>query len=119
IIGSGDLFSADTIKNNIKNAGVDGTAIARGAIGNPWIFNQLREGKDFVAPTLEQQGEVILKHFNLVYRLYEPKKAIMHFRKFIVAYCKLHPLRKKAQKALFSAKTAEEFFAVVKQWYSL
>jgi hypothetical protein len=36
-----------------------------------------------------------------------------------VAYCKLHPLRKKAQKALFSAETAEEFLAVVKQWYGL
>jgi tRNA-dihydrouridine synthase B len=121
IIGSGDLFSADTIKNNIKNTGVDGAVIARGAIGNPWIFNQLRASFDtetiFVPPTVQQQGEVILKHFNLVYRLYEPKKAIMHFRKFIVAYCKLHPLRKKAQKALFSAKTAEEFLAVVKQWY--
>jgi nifR3 family TIM-barrel protein len=123
IIGSGDLFSVDTIKNNIKNTGVDGAVIARGAIGNPWIFNQLRASFDtetiFVPPTVQQQGEVILKHFNLVYRLYEPKKAIMHFRKFIVAYCKLHPLRKKAQQALFSAKTAEEFLAVVKQWYSL
>jgi tRNA-dihydrouridine synthase B len=119
IFGSGDLFSADTIKNNIKNTGVDGAVIARGAIGNPWIFEQLRAGNNFLAPTLEQQGQVILKHFYLVCKLYEPKKAIRYFRKFAVAYCKLHPLRKKAQKALFSAETAEEFLAVVKQWYSL
>ena len=119
IIGSGDLFSVDTIKNNIKNTGVDGAVIARGAIGNPWIFNQLRAGNDFVAPTLEQQGRVISKHFYLLCKLYGHKKAIRHFRKFAIAYCKLHPLRKKAQKALFSAKTAEEFLAVVKQWYSL
>jgi nifR3 family TIM-barrel protein len=117
IFGSGDLFSADTIKNNIKNTGVDGAVIARGAIGNPWIFSQLRAGNDFVAPTLEQQGQVISKHFNLVCKLYGYEKAIMHFRKFAIAYCKLHPLRKKAQKALFSAESAEEFLAVVKQWY--
>ena len=66
IIGSGDLFSADTIKNNMKNTGVDGVVIARGAIGNPWIFSQLREGKDFVAPTLEEQGQVISKHFRFI-----------------------------------------------------
>jgi tRNA-dihydrouridine synthase B len=119
IFGSGDLFSVDTIKNNIKNTGVDGAVIARGAIGNPWIFNQLRAGNDFLAPTLEQQGRVILKHFYLVCKLYEHKKAIRYFRKFAVAYCKLHPFRKKAQKALFSAKTTEEFLAVVKQWYGL
>jgi len=119
IFGSGDLFSADTIRNNIRDSGVDGAAIARGAIGNPWIFNQLRAGNNFIAPTLEQQGQVILKHFNLVCKLYEHKKAIRYFRKFAVAYCKLHPLRKKAQKALFSAKTAEEFLAAVEQWYGL
>jgi nifR3 family TIM-barrel protein len=119
IFGSGDLFSADTIKNNIKNTGVDGAVIARGAIGNSWIFNQLRAGNEFLAPTLEQQGRVISKHFDLVCKLYGHKKAIMHFRKFAIAYCKLHPLRKKAQKALFSAKSAEEFLAVVKQWYNL
>ncbi len=119
IFGSGDLFSADTIKNNMKNSGVDGAVIARGAIGNPWIFSQLRDGNDFIAPTLQQQGQVILKHFNLVCKIYGDEKGIRHFRKFAIAYCKLHPLRRKAQKALFSAKTAEEFLAAVKQWYIL
>ena len=119
IFGSGDLFSADTIKNNIRDSGVDGAAIARGAIGNPWIFSQLRMGDDFVAPTLREQGQVILKHFSLVCKLYEHKKAIRYFRKFVLAYCRGHPSRKKAQKALFTAKTAEEFFAAVKQWYEL
>jgi nifR3 family TIM-barrel protein len=119
IIGSGDLFSADTIKNNMKNTGVDGVVIARGAIGNPWIFSQLRAGSEFVAPTLEQQGQVISKHFNLVCKLYGPIMAVRHFRKFAIAYCKLHPLRKKAQKALVSANNAGEFLAVVKQWYGL
>jgi tRNA-dihydrouridine synthase B len=117
IIGSGDLLSADTIKTNIKNTGVDGVVIARGAIGNPWIFGQLREGKDFIAPTLEQQGQVISKHFCLFREIYGRKNAARYFRKFASAYCKLHPLRRKAQKAFFAAKTAEEFLAVVKQWY--
>ncbi|MCX5636441.1 MAG: tRNA-dihydrouridine synthase, partial [Planctomycetota bacterium] len=119
IFGSGDLFSVDTIKNNIKNTGVDGAVIARGAIGNPWIFSQLRAGNQFHAPTLDEQGQVISKHFDLVCKLYGDKKAVTHFRKFVIAYCKLHPLRKKAQKALFAAKTAEEFLAVVQQWYGL
>jgi tRNA-dihydrouridine synthase B len=119
IFGSGDLFSAETIINNMKTTGVDGVAIARGAIGNPWIFSQLRDGDDFVAPTLGEQGQVISKHFRLVCKLYGDEKGIMHFRKFAIAYCKVHPSRKKAQKALASVKSAEEFLAVVKQWYGL
>ena len=117
IFGSGDLFSADTINDNIKNTGVDGAVIARGAIGNPWIFSQLRRGDDFLPPTLGQQSQVILKHFNLVCKLYEHEKAVRYFRKFAVAYCKLHPLRKKAQKTILLAKTTEEFFAAIQQWY--
>jgi tRNA-dihydrouridine synthase len=119
ILGSGDLFSVDTIRNNMKAAGVDGVVIARGAIGNPWIFRQLREGKEYLAPTLDEQGRVILKHFNLVCRLYGEKKGIWHFRKFAIAYCKLHPSRRKVQKVLVAAKTAEEFLTAVRQWYCL
>jgi tRNA-dihydrouridine synthase B len=119
IFGSGDLFSADTIKNNIKNTGVDGAVIARGAIGNPWIFSQLRNGNQFHTPTLEEQGKVITKHFSLLCNLYGDKKAIKHFRKFAIAYCKLHPQRKKTQRAFLSAKIAEEFLAVVQQCYGL
>jgi nifR3 family TIM-barrel protein len=119
IVGSGDLFSAETILNNIKLTGVDGVSIARGAIGNPWIFKQLRDDEKFVAPALEEQGRVVTKHFNLVCSLYGPKMALLHFRKFAIQYCKLHPSRKKAQKALFSAKTADDFLAAVKQWYAL
>ena len=119
IIGSGDLFSADTIKNNMKNTGVDGVAIARGAIGNPWIFTQLRDGNDFLAPTLDEQGRVISKHFNLLCKLYGDENAVRHFRKFAIAYCKPHPSRKKVQKAFYSANNADDFLAVVKQWYML
>jgi nifR3 family TIM-barrel protein len=119
IIGSGDLFSADTIKNNIKSSGVDGASIARGAIGNPWIFSQLRKGNDFTAPTLDEQGRVISKHFRLLCSLYGDENAVRHFRKFAVCYCKLHPSRRKVQKAFYSATTADDFLAVVKQWYML
>jgi tRNA-dihydrouridine synthase B len=123
IIGSGDLFTVDAVKEKMQTTGVDGVVIARGAVGNPWIFSQLRALFDnrtkFVPPTLQQQGEVILKHFDLVRGLYEPKKAIGYFRKFVAGYCKLHPLRKKSQRAIFAAENQEELIFAVKQWYEL
>jgi tRNA-dihydrouridine synthase B len=117
IVGSGDLFSAETIINNIKTTGVDGAAIARGAIGNPWLFRRLRQGKNFVPPTIEEQGQVISKHFNLMCKLYGDDNAVKHFRKFAVPYCKLHPQRRKVQSAFYSAQTSRDFLAVIKQWY--
>ena len=123
IVGSGDLFDAQTIAERIKTTGVDGVVIARGAVGNPWIFRDLAavcEGKPLPPPPdLNEQGQVVLKHFELVAELYEPKKAVNYFRKFILAYCKLHPQRRKAQKSLFAAKDRNQFFEAVKQWYGV
>jgi tRNA-dihydrouridine synthase B len=119
IIGSGDLFSVDKIINNIKISSVDGVSIARGAIGNPWIFSQLRAGNGNIIPSLDEQGKVISKHFNIVCKLYGEEKGVMHFRKFAIAYCKLHPQRKKAQKAFSTVKSIDEFSSVVKRWYEL
>ncbi|MFO0422530.1 MAG: tRNA dihydrouridine synthase, partial [Planctomycetia bacterium] len=40
VIGSGDLFSAEACVAMMRETGVDGVSVARGAIGNPWIFRQ-------------------------------------------------------------------------------
>jgi tRNA-dihydrouridine synthase len=95
------LFSADTIKNNIKNTGVDGAVIARGAIGNPRIFNQLRDGCDFVAPTLEQQGQVISKHFRLACKLYGDEKALCIFENSQLPIANFTLCAEKPKKPLF------------------
>jgi tRNA-dihydrouridine synthase B len=43
ILGSGDVFTAEDAVRMLRETGVDGTWIARGAIGNPWIFQQARD----------------------------------------------------------------------------
>ena len=121
IIGGGDLFEAENIAERMNSAGVDGVVIARGAIGNPWIFRNLRAvfdgGGPLEPPGLEEQGRVILRHFELVRGLYEAEKAVRYFRKFIVGYCKIHPERKKAQQDLLIANDGGELLAAVKKWY--
>ena len=42
VLGSGDLFTAQDCLDMLARTGVDGVSIARGAIGNPWIFQQVR-----------------------------------------------------------------------------
>lgn len=122
IVGSGDLFSARTAARCLQTTGIDGVAIARGAIGNPWIFRDLRalfEGKPIPPPPgLDEQGQVILSHLKLVTEIYPQQKAIRYFRKFILGYCKLHPERKKAQMSLLGVDTTAHLLAAVKKWYA-
>jgi tRNA-dihydrouridine synthase len=42
ILGSGDVFTAEDAVRMLHETGVDMVWIARGAIGNPWIFQQAR-----------------------------------------------------------------------------
>lgn len=43
VIGNGDIDSPEDAIEKIKYSGVDGVAIGRAAIGNPYIFNQIEE----------------------------------------------------------------------------
>jgi tRNA-dihydrouridine synthase B len=121
IIGSGDLFEARTTIQRMKAAKIDGLLIARGAIGNPWIYKSLNAvlaGKpEPDRPTLTEQAEVMQKHFDMICRLYEPMKAIRYFRKFLIRYCRLHPRRKQAQKALLAANNKSDLLIEMKKWY--
>jgi len=123
IIGSGDLFDAQTAADRLRTTGIDGAVIGRGAIGNPWIFQNLRaivNGETASSPPhLNSQGQVITKHFELVWELYEKAKAVRYFRKFAVNYCRHHPQRKKAQQSLLAAESKNEVFDAIKKWYEI
>lgn len=43
VIGNGDVFSPEQFKQKLEYSGVDYIMIARGAIGNPFIFKQINE----------------------------------------------------------------------------
>ncbi len=121
IIGSGDLFDPQTIVHRLKTANIDGVSIARGAVGNPWIYqglNAILKGEPAPPePSLTEQAEVILQHFKGICRLRESIRTIGYFRKFLIQYCRLHPKRKQAQKALVAAKSQAELLIAVEKWY--
>src|SRR6476660_6226797 len=95
ILGSGDLFTAQACLDMIRETGIDGVTIARGAIGNPWIFAQARALAAGLPlpppPSLHQQREVILEHFRLAMELYGEQRASAEMRKFGIKYAALHP----------------------------
>ncbi len=74
ILGSGDLFTAADCWRMIEQTGIDGVTVARGAIGNPWVFSQARalaEGKELPPPpSLHVQRATILEHWELAEQLY-------------------------------------------------
>jgi len=43
VIGNGDVFSPESFKHKLEQSGVDAIMICRGALGNPYIFTQIRD----------------------------------------------------------------------------
>jgi nifR3 family TIM-barrel protein len=122
ILGSGDLFTAADCLAMLAQTGIDGVTIARGAIGNPWIFAQARamaEGQPLPPPpTLWQQREVMLEHFRLATELYGEERAGPQMRKFGIKYAASHPQHFLVREAFTRVRSLADWQAVLGQWYA-
>jgi nifR3 family TIM-barrel protein len=122
ILGSGDLFSPQDCLEMIRRTGVDGVTVARGAIGNPWIFSQVRALAAGLPlpppPTLHEQRAVMLEHYRLAEELYGPDRAGPLMRKFGIKYTASHPQHERVRESFTRVRTFEEWQAVLNQWYA-
>jgi tRNA-dihydrouridine synthase B len=121
VIGSGDLFIARDCLNMFKQTGVDGVAVARGAIGNPWIFQQIRElaeGHEMPPPGLHRQREVIAEHYRLAGEIYGERRCCALMRKFGIKYSRMHPQAAQVRDAFIAVKEPEDWREVLEKWYT-
>lgn len=122
ILGSGDLFTAEDCIAMMQQTGVNAVTIARGCIGNPWIFQQanaLLAGQPLPAPpTIHEQREVMAEHFRLAAQLYGDERASVSMRKFGIKYAAGHPEFETVRKAFTLVKSGEEWYGVLQKWYA-
>ena len=122
VLGSGDLFNAQACLDMIAYTGVDGVTVARGAIGNPWVFHQvqaLAEGKPMPdPPSLHVQREVIAEHYRLAEELYGAERCVPDMRKFAIKYSQLHPQHEEVRRGFVTVKRPGEWRDVLDRWYA-
>ncbi|MGN6548073.1 MAG: tRNA dihydrouridine synthase [Aureliella sp.] len=122
ILGSGDLFTAEDCLRMLRTTNIDGVTVARGAIGNPWIFQQCRalaEGRPLPPPpSLLEQRRVLERHWELAERVYGPQRTGPLLRKFGIKYTGSHPQHELAREDFTRIRTREEWFAVLDRWYA-
>jgi tRNA-dihydrouridine synthase B len=119
VIASGDTLSPQLIKKMFDETGCDGVAIARGALGNPWIFKEtfefLRTGTIYQKPEMHELVDTMLNHLNLTINFHGESMGTMVFRKFFNWYTKglfgIRPLRWRA----FQAKTKNQMTEIIKE----
>lgn len=123
VIASGDALSPRLIERLFEETGCDGVAVARGSLGNPWIFRQTtnfrRCGTVPQRPSIEELVETMTRHLGLCCDFYGERVGNMIFRKFFLWYTRgipdVKPLR---QRAVNSAAMAETI-AIIRDLPSL
>ena len=116
VIGNGDLFAAESAQKMFLHTGCDGVLVARGAMGNPWIVEDMLrhlEGLPVQERSVLTIREALFDHFDLILRYQPERRALLDMRRVGCWYLK----RLEGVKALRvqinrSSSTAESLQAI-------
>jgi tRNA-dihydrouridine synthase B len=116
VIASGDALSPELIHNLLSETGCDGVAIARGALGNPWIFREaieyVEKGNLPERPDIIEISRIMKDHLLLNMGLYGEKNGVIRFRKFFAWYARGMRVKDLKRRA-FSACTRDEMLEYI------
>ena len=114
VFGNGDVDSPEKAKEKKDTYGVDGIMIGRGAIGYPWIFNEikhyLKTGKHFTKPTMKERLNLCREHLEFSLRWKGDVLGIVETRRHYTNYFKNIPNFKEYRMRLVTANDPQEIF---------
>ena len=123
LIASGDVFSPELAKKMLDETGCDGLLVARGALGNPWIFKEIKEflkdKKIIQRPGQEEIADVISEHFHSCIDFYGPAQGVKRFHKFFGWYTKGVPDVRGLREKAFRTKTKEGMLEIIQSFRKL
>lgn len=122
--GSGDIWEAADIFRMLEQTGVHWVSVARGCIGNPWIFEQARaimRGDSAAArtsPTIHQQRDVLREHFELSVQLHGEHQAGRMMRKFGIKFSRHHPQGDAIKARFIKVRSLDDWRSVLEAYYA-
>lgn len=117
VLVNGDVFSGPLAVEAIRRAHAAGCLIARGALGNPWIFKEVEaslRGEPVVPPTAQERIDAALQHARLVVER-EGEKGLIGLRKHLPLYFKGPNWSKELRSALVRIKTLAEIETILSE----
>lgn len=120
LLGSGDLFTAEDVIAMLTSTGVDGVTLARGAIGNAFLFEQceaVARGEEPERPSLSRQACAIRMHYDEARAFYPGTRSIQKTRRHAIQYAALHPEPVACRDAWVGFKSHDDFERVMAAMY--
>ncbi len=123
LIGNGDLKTPEQVLFAFQNYDVDGVMIARASLGRPWLFAQAAaaiQGKAIPPdPTLEEQRDCMLRHFDLVIKRFGEQKGTLLMRKYACCYAQAKHGARHFRTHVAHVQSPEDFHRVVREYFPI
>lgn len=121
VIGNGDIVDEESALKMFEYTGVDGIMIGRGAMGNPWIFEQIKyfieNNNKMPRPDNKEKYEIIKQHIELNIKEKGEIVGINEMRKNISAYTKNMPEASKFRDEVNHITNVDELIDKVKKFF--
>jgi len=121
VIGNGDIYTPQDAVSMFKETGCDSIMVARGALGNPFIFKHIKEKLNNKQETIVSNSEkkdTIIKHLSMLLDEKGPKIGILEFRKHLAWYIKGMKNSTFLKTKAFRASTFDEFSDIINNLFN-
>lgn len=119
VLGNGDVFTAEDALKLKEVSNCDGIVVARGAMGNPWIFKQIErklKGEDDLIITHKDKVEMCLRHYELAIKYDGEYKAVREMRKHASWYIKGLPGCTDIKNHMNTLDNSEEVIEILRKY---
>jgi tRNA-dihydrouridine synthase B len=99
VVGNGDVVSLVSARRMLAQTDVDGLMVGRGAVGNPWLFTELKVALKGCRLEALQHGPTIRQHARLAFED-QGSRAALTMRKHLIAYSRGSPSSASLRRAL-------------------
>lgn len=119
VIGNGDIFTPEDALKMRDITNCDGMMIARGSMGNPWIFKQVQRalnGEEPLEISAAEKINMCLRHYELAIKYDGEFKAIREMRKHASWYVKGLPNSSELRNIINTISDGREVVKILKQY---
>ena len=116
VIANGDVFSGQDAVSMINETGAAGVAVARGALGNPFIFEEIKaafDSKPYTPPTDLQRLQTAREHLRLLIQAKGERSGVLEARKHIAWYLKGMRFAAWARQTVNAASTEADMIKIL------
>lgn len=119
VIGNGDVFSPEAALMLKEISNCDGIMVARGSMGNPWIFKQIERklnGEEESSIKPEEKIDMCLRHYELAIKYDGEYKAVREMRKHASWYLKGLPRSSEVRNNINTIDNSYSVLSILKEY---